>query len=58
MYTVYWEYVEKAKGYIKTKGTSAFSEGSEANAVTRVWKTYGIVPESDYTGLKAGQTFQ
>jgi bleomycin hydrolase len=57
MYTVYWEYVEKAKGYVKTKGTSAFSEGSEANAVTRIWATYGVVPETDYTGMKAGQTF-
>lgn len=57
MYTVYWEYVEKAKEYVKTRGTSAFGEGSEGNAVTRIWKTYGIVPETDYTGLKAGQVF-
>ncbi|NTW33465.1 MAG: peptidase C1, partial [Bacteroidetes bacterium] len=34
MYTVYWEYVEKAKRFIKEKGNSAFGEGSEANAVT------------------------
>ena len=57
MYTVYCEYIEKAKEYIKTKGTSLFDEGSESNAVTRVWKIYGEVPESDYTGLLAGQTF-
>ncbi len=55
MYTVYWEYIEKAKYYIKTKGESLFDEGSESNAVTRVWKTYGIVPESDYNGMLPGQ---
>ncbi len=44
MYTVYWEYVEKVKRYIEQRGNSAFAEGSEANAVTRMWKKYGIVP--------------
>lgn len=51
MYTVYWEYVEKARRYVKERGNSVFDEGSEANAVTRIWKKYGIVPASDYTGL-------
>lgn len=57
IYTVYWEYVEKAKGFVASRGESLFAEGSEANAVTRIWKTYGIVPEADYNGLKEGQTF-
>ena len=57
MYTVYWEYIEKAKGYVKSRGTTEFGEGSEANAVTRIWKTYGVIPESDYNGLLKGQTF-
>ena len=57
MYTVYWEYVEKTKEYIRTRGKSAFAEGSEANAVTRTWAKYGIVPESDYTGLTEGRKF-
>jgi bleomycin hydrolase len=57
MYTVYWEYVEKAKGFVSTKGASLFDEGSESNAVTKIWKLYGEVPESDYNGLLAGQTF-
>lgn len=57
MYTVYWEYVEKAKYFIKTRGTSAFGEGSEANAVTRIWKIYGIVPLDAYTGMLPGQTY-
>jgi bleomycin hydrolase len=55
MYTAYWEYVEKAKRFVKERGGSAFGEGSEANAVTRIWKQYGIVPESAYTGMLPGQ---
>ncbi len=57
MYTVYWEYVEKAKRFIKERGNSAFEEGSEANAVPRIWKMYGVVPEEVYTGLLPGQKF-
>ena len=57
MYTVYWEYVDKTRGFIQSRGNSAFEEGSEANAVTRVWKKYGIVPESDYTGLLDDRKF-
>ncbi len=50
MYTVYWEYVEKAREFVRTRGKSNFGEGSEANAVTRMWKKYGIVPLSVYKG--------
>jgi bleomycin hydrolase len=57
MYTVYWEYVEKARRFIRERGNSAFGEGSEANAVPRIWKMYGIVPEEAYTGLKPGQKY-
>ncbi|NNM16642.1 MAG: peptidase C1, partial [Bacteroidia bacterium] len=32
LYTVYWEYVEKARGYVQTRGESFFGEGSETNA--------------------------
>jgi bleomycin hydrolase len=51
IYTVYWEYVEKAKGFVASRGESVFSEGSEANAVTRIWKEYGTMPAEAYTGL-------
>jgi len=57
MYTVYWEYIEKAKQYIKERGNSEFDEGSEANAISRIWKKYGAVPEEVYTGLLQGQKF-
>ena len=57
LHTVYWEYVEKARRFIQERGNSAFGEGSEANAVRRIWKTYGVVPGEAYTGLKQGQKF-
>ncbi len=57
MYTDYWEFVEKAREYVRTRGTSAFSEGSEGNAVLRIWSQYGIVPEEAYTGLIGGRKY-
>jgi bleomycin hydrolase len=57
LYTVYWEYVEKARRFVQERGNSTFGEGSESNAVTRIWKTYGIVPAEAYSGKQAGQVF-
>jgi bleomycin hydrolase len=57
IYTVYWEYVEKARRYIQERGNSLFDEGSEANAVTRMWKKYGVVPAESYTGLLNGRRY-
>jgi bleomycin hydrolase len=54
MYTAYWEFVEKAIGFVESRGNTLFDEGSEANAVVRNYKKYGIVPFEDYTGLKQG----
>ncbi len=56
-FVVYWEYVEKARGYVQSRGTTNFSQGSEGNAVTKSWKLYGIVPASEYTGLLNGRKF-
>lgn len=56
-YIVYWEYVEKAKEFVKTRGETFIGEGSEANAVTRMMQMYGLVPYESYTGLKANQPF-
>lgn len=52
MHTVYWEYVEKAKGFVRSRGTSVFGEGSQGAAVIRAWKQHGALPASAYTGLK------
>jgi bleomycin hydrolase len=56
-YIVYWEYVEKAKEFTRTRGTTFIGEGSESNAVTRMMKMYGLVPYDAYTGLKPNQPF-
>ncbi|MBE0650056.1 MAG: peptidase C1 [Bacteroidales bacterium] len=57
MFTVYWEYVEKVTRYVETRGNSRVEEGSEANAVPRIYSKYGCVPESVYNGLLPGQKF-
>jgi len=57
LYTVYWEYVEKAREYMRTRGKSFFGEGSETNAVIRMMNQYGVVPLVDYDGMKEGQVF-
>jgi len=57
LYTVYWEYVEKTRRFVQERGNSEFGEGSEDNAVIRIWSKYGIVPSSAYTGMKQGQKF-
>jgi bleomycin hydrolase len=57
LYTVYWEYVEKTRRFVQERGNSVFGEGSEANAVIRIWKTYGIVPVESYSGMLPGQKF-
>ena len=57
LYTVYWEYVEKTRRFIRERGNSVFGEGSESNAVIRIWKKYGIVPEDIYNGMQTGQIF-
>ncbi|OQY05419.1 MAG: peptidase C1 [Bacteroidetes bacterium 4572_117] len=56
-YIVYWEYVAKARGFVQTRGKSLFSQGSEGNAVTRIMKEHGLVPASEYSGLKFGRKY-
>lgn len=51
IYTVYWEYVEKARRFVQERGNSLFDEGSEANAVARISKEYGMVPLESFKGL-------
>lgn len=57
MFTVYWETVEKAREFVRTRGASLFDEGSETNAVQRMMARYGSVPLEAYTGAKPGQPY-
>lgn len=56
IYPVYWEYVEKARRFIREKGNSNLGEGSEPNSAIARIKDYGLVRASDYSGLLPGQT--
>ena len=58
MYSVYWEYVERAATWVHKRGNIYIGEGSEGNAVTKIMKKYGAVPYADYSGLLLGQTVQ
>jgi bleomycin hydrolase len=57
IHTTYWEYVEKVKEFVRTRGKSIVEEGSEANAVSRIYKMYGVVPAAACTGLLPGQQY-
>lgn len=57
LYTVYYQYIEKARGYVQSRGAAFFGEGSEANAVAAMMELYGAVPATAYTGMKDGQPF-
>jgi bleomycin hydrolase len=54
MHTVYWEYVEKARRFIREKGDSFLGQGSEPNSALERMKTHGVVRASDYPGLPPG----
>jgi len=56
LYTVYWEFLEKSRGFIQRKGDQLFTAGSEHNAVIARMKEYGAVPASAYSGLIPDQT--
>ena len=55
MYVVYYEFLEKCKYFVETKGEKDIVGGSEQNAVTRMINKYGIVRAEDYTGLMPRQ---
>jgi bleomycin hydrolase len=56
MFTVYWEYVEKARRFVREKGNSFLGQGSEPNSALERVRQYGLVRASDYTGLLDGKT--
>lgn len=53
MYIVRHAYENKANRYVRMHGNIEFSEGGEPNDVCDIIKTYGIVPQSVYSGLKS-----
>ena len=53
MWTAYWEFVNKARGYIASRGESNFDHGSQTAALLRVYREHGVVRRADYEGVLA-----
>ncbi len=57
MFTVYYEYIEKARRFVRERGDSHFAEGSLGNTVLMKWEKYGCAPASAYSGMLEGQDY-
>ena len=55
MFTVRQCYLEKADRYVRLYGETNFAAGGSIMDVPHVWKKYGAVPESVYSGLAYGE---
>ncbi|MGF2413095.1 C1 family peptidase [Ferruginibacter sp.] len=55
MFTVRNIYVEKARNYVLRQGHTQFGEGGLGHDLIRAMATYGAVPDTVYSGLKAGE---
>ncbi|WP_119079333.1 C1 family peptidase [Chitinophaga alhagiae] len=55
MYTVRNVYLLKARNYILRQGKAQFDEGGLGHDVLKAASMFGLMPESAYSGLKAGQ---
>ena len=53
MWTAYWEFVNKARGFVETRGESYLGQGSQSAALLRVYREHGVVPRKDYEGVLA-----
>ncbi|MBN2345708.1 MAG: hypothetical protein JXO51_04895, partial [Candidatus Aminicenantes bacterium] len=55
MWTVYFEYIEKVRRFVRERGASLVAEGGESNAINRIWKEHGVVPAEAYPGHTPGK---
>jgi bleomycin hydrolase len=51
MFTVYWEYVEKCRSYLRSFGHTPLAQGGQDNGTLAVIKQYGAVPHDQYPGV-------
>ena len=51
MWTAYWEFVTKARGFVASRGESLVDHGSQSGALLRVFAEHGVVPRSAYEGV-------
>lgn len=55
MYTVRQCYLDKADNYVRMNGATNFAAGGSVLDVPYVWRRYGAVPDSIYSGLGYGE---
>jgi len=51
IWTAYYEFIEKARRFIRERGASHVEQGSEFTSVLEIWKKYGVVPAEAYSGV-------
>ncbi len=56
MFNVRYTYPLKAEKYVRYHGLYQFGEGGQAHDVLDVFKTYGAIPQSIYSGLEQGDS--
>jgi len=54
IYTARCVYIEKAKNYVKMHGAVSWGDGGELHDVINIYKTYGAIPRTVYSGLNYG----
>lgn len=48
-------YVDKAENYVRRQGSAAFGQGAENHDVLNVIAKHGLIPQSAYMGMPAGE---
>lgn len=54
IYTARNAYIEKGKNYVRMHGAIALGDGGALHDVINMYKKYGALPQSEYTGLNYG----
>lgn len=55
MFTIRYDYVNKADWYVRMHGKNNFAQGGQAHDVLNVIRDYGFVPETVYPGIMYGE---
>ncbi len=55
IYTARNTYIEKAKNFVRLHGEQAQGDGGQLHDVLTIFRKYGAVPQTVYTGLQEGQ---
>lgn len=56
IYTARCVYIEKAENYVRMHGALAWGDGGSCHDVINMYRKYGAIPQSVYSGLQYGTT--